>query len=52
MTVIAPQQEDSGNARAKQAARDAASTNGHQELNPVIEGCEFVYEVRPTPFVK
>ncbi|KAL1686148.1 hypothetical protein GGG16DRAFT_64815 [Schizophyllum commune] len=47
MTVIVEQQEDSGSARAttsKQAARAIDPRNGHVEQNPVIEGCEFVYE--------
>ncbi|KAL1667463.1 hypothetical protein GGF50DRAFT_48437 [Schizophyllum commune] len=47
MTVIVEQQEDSGSARvttSKQAARAVDPWNGHVEQNPVIEGCEFVYE--------
>uniref|UniRef100_D8PY05 Queuosine 5'-phosphate N-glycosylase/hydrolase n=1 Tax=Schizophyllum commune (strain H4-8 / FGSC 9210) TaxID=578458 RepID=D8PY05_SCHCM len=47
MTVIAASSRDTGGAIAttsKQAARNADTHNGHTEENPVIAGCEFVYE--------
>ncbi|KAL1760208.1 hypothetical protein FB107DRAFT_203422 [Schizophyllum commune] len=47
MTVIAVEKEAAGSARAttsKQATRDVNHHNGNNEQNPVIAGCEFVYE--------
>ncbi|KAL1727142.1 hypothetical protein EV714DRAFT_286708 [Schizophyllum commune] len=47
MTVIAVDKGAAGCARAttsKQATRDVNHHNGNNEQNPVIAGCEFVYE--------
>ncbi|KAL1719063.1 hypothetical protein EV715DRAFT_290730 [Schizophyllum commune] len=44
MTVIVAQQEYSGNARATTSKQAAPPVEHPNEENPVIAGCEFVYE--------